>query len=124
MSVLALTWAAISYGAVLSGIVAAAAVFLAFRRVQLAVAGGASALLGPLAWNAVLHDAGGSGFFHDAPLVVFPVSWQDTGSGVFTLAAACLLLGAGPLSRGHGRRLAAAALVCAVSALLVDVYLY
>jgi hypothetical protein len=23
-------------------------------------------------------------FFHDAPIPVFPISWQDTGSGVFT----------------------------------------
>jgi hypothetical protein len=36
-------------------------------------------------------------FFLDAPIPVFPISWQDTGSGVFTVAVAALLLGFGPL---------------------------
>jgi hypothetical protein len=53
-----------------------------------------SALAGPLAWNAVLHSAGNSDFFHDAPVAVFPVSWQDTGSGVWTLAVAAIAQGA------------------------------
>jgi hypothetical protein len=40
-----------------------------------------------------------SQFFYDAPIAVMPASWQDTGSGVLTLAATGLLAGLGPL--GH-----------------------
>jgi hypothetical protein len=79
---------------------------------------------GPLAWNAILHDVGGDRFFHDAPIIVFPVSYQDTGSGIFATAAAVLLLGFGALRAGPGRTLASASVLCGVSALLVDIYLY
>ncbi|MFF1899088.1 hypothetical protein [Streptomyces sp. NPDC058206] len=51
-----------------------------------------------MAWNAILRAAHGEQFFTYAPVIVFPVSWQDTGSGVFTLAAA-----ARPLRTGEQR---------------------
>jgi hypothetical protein len=63
-------------------------------------------------------------FFVDAPIPVFPISWQDTGSGVFGLAVAALLLGFGPLAGARGRRVGLAALLAGLAALLVDVYLY
>jgi hypothetical protein len=53
-----------------------------------------------------------------------PASWQDTGSGVFALAVAVLVLGFGPLRNGAARRLALLSLLCGVGAFLVDVYLY
>ena len=58
--------------------------------------GAVAAATGPFAWNAILRHTGGD-FFVDAPLVVFPISLQDTGSGVFALALSALLLGFGPL---------------------------
>jgi hypothetical protein len=67
---------------------------------------------------------GGDRFFHDAPVVVFPVSYQDTGSGVFATAAAALILGFGMLRTATGRTVALASLLCGLSALVVDVYLY
>lgn len=53
--------------------------------------------------------AHGEQFFTYAPVIVFPVSWQDTGSGVFALAAAARPLRTGeqrtqPLRRRHVRR--------------------
>ncbi|WP_051735960.1 hypothetical protein [Amycolatopsis rifamycinica] len=44
---------------------------------------GLAAGLGPAAWNAILNAVHAPGFFTDAPIPVFPVSRQDTGSGVF-----------------------------------------
>jgi hypothetical protein len=110
----------------LSAILAAVLVTLVVRPRQAAVIATAtlSAVVGPVAWNAILHTVGGSEFFVDAPIAVFPVSWQDTGSGVFTLAAASLLLGLGPLGAESGRRVVVAAVLAAVAALVVDVYLY
>jgi hypothetical protein len=55
---------------------------------------------------------------------LLPASWQDTGSGVFTLAAATLVLGFGPLRRATALSLSQAALACGLAAFLVDVYLY
>jgi hypothetical protein len=121
---LGLTWGTISYGAALSAVVATVVVFLIARRASIALTAGVSAFLGPLAWNAILHDVGGTGFFHDAPVSVLPVSWQDTGSGVFTLAVACVLLGGGPLAPSPGRNVASTAFLSALVAFLVDVYLY
>lgn len=78
----------------------------------------------PIGWNAILRATDASNFFTDAPIAVFPASWQDFGSGVFTLAAAALLLGVGPLGKATGRRVVALASACALAAFLVDIYLY
>jgi hypothetical protein len=91
--------------------------------VVIAVAGLAAAL-GPAAWNAILNTVHAPEFFTDAPIVVFPISRQDTGSGVFTLAVAAVVLGLGPLGAAPGRQVAVTALLAAVGALLVDIYLY
>jgi hypothetical protein len=115
-----------SYGAALSAL--AAAVLVAFagrdRRVSVLVCAALSAALGPLAWNAILHATRADQFFHDAPMPFFPISWQDTGSGVFTVAVAALLVGFGPLRADPARRLAALAALAGLGALLVDIYLY
>ena len=121
-----ITWSQILYGATLSAIVAAAILILSSRprRTSIIIVGAVAAALGPIAWNAILHTVNGSEFFVDAPLVVFPVSWQDTGSGVFATAAAALLLGFGPARSESGQRLSLQALIVGLSALVVDVYLY
>ena len=84
-------WGQIFYGAALSTAIAAV-VFVARparTRRRVLVPALAATFLGPLAWNAILHRAAteADGFFVDIPFKPFPVSWQDTGSGVFTLAA-------------------------------------
>jgi hypothetical protein len=42
----------------------------------------------------------GDALFVDAPIAAFPVTWQDNGTAVFTLAIAILLLGLGAVARG------------------------
>jgi hypothetical protein len=79
---------------------------------------------GPLAWNAILRATHASQFFTDAPLRLLPASWQDTGSGVFALAATAVLLGVGPLAAAPARRTIGLAVLCGLAAFLVDVYLY
>lgn len=121
-----ISWGSIAYGAALSAAAAAAVVALVLRerRPVVLLAAALAAAVGPLAWNAILHDTGGDGFFVDAPFAVLPASWQDTGSGVFATAAAVLVLGLGPLRAASGRRVALVALACGIAAFLVDVYLY
>jgi hypothetical protein len=79
---------------------------------------------GPIAWNAILRATHASTFFTDAPIVVLPTSWQDTGSGVFALATTTLLLGLGPLRAEQSHRTIRLALLAGLAAFLVDVYLY
>jgi hypothetical protein len=122
-----ISWGQIFYGAALSTVVAAV-VFVVVkreRRPRALVAALAATFLGPLAWNAILHRAGNpsDGFFVDIPFKPFPVSWQDTGSGVFTLAVASVFLGL-TLPRDPARRVLGLAALAAIVAFLVDIYFY
>jgi hypothetical protein len=127
-----LSWSTIIYGATMSAgltaVVVSAVDRMRDRRpsswLTVAMVAAVSAFAGPLAWNAILHRVHGDEFFVDAPIKILPASWQDTGSGVFTLAVATMLLGVGPLARRSGRRVAFIALVAALVAFAVDVYLY
>ena len=121
-----LSWGVIAYGAALSAV--AATLLVGFtgreRRPAVLACAAVSALLGAVGWNAILHATHADQFFHDAPIQVFPISWQDTGSGVFSVAVATVLLGFGPLRANPSRRLALLAALTGLGALLVDIYLY
>ena len=69
-----LSWSTIFYGAVLSAMTAAAlvAALIRPRQLSLIVTAAIGALLGPLAWNAILHATHGTNFFHDAPITLLP----------------------------------------------------
>jgi len=50
---------------------------------------GATAFPLPTCWNLILRWIGATdAFSRDLPVRQFPVSWEDTGAGVFTLAGA------------------------------------
>ena len=120
-----LAWSTIAYGAGVSALAAGAlAALVGPRRPAVIAATAVGAFAGPLAWNAILRATAADSFFVDAPIAVLPASWQDTGSGVFAIAATALALGLGPLQAGTGRRLAALAALAGLAAFLVDVYLY
>ena len=121
-----ISWATILYGAALSALAGAALVYAVRRdrRLDVVAAAALSSAAGPLLWNAILHRVEGREFFVDAPVAVMPASWQDTGSGVFAIAAAALIFGLGPLGGERGRRVVVLALLCGLAAFLVDVYLY
>ena len=120
-----LDWGTILYGAVLSAVIAAfALVVIGERRALTLAVGTISALIAPIAWNAILHSTHAREFFTDAPIAALPASWQDTGSGVFTLAVTCLLLAAVVPEEPLRRAVLRTALICGLVAFLVDVYLY
>jgi len=120
-------WGEIFYGAALTTVVTALVVVLIKRErsPRVLIPTLAAAFLGPLAWNAMLHRAGNTsdGFFVDIPFKPFPVSWQDTGSGVFTLAVASVFLGFVLRPQPAGRVLVLTSLTAAL-AFLVDIYFY
>jgi hypothetical protein len=121
-----LSWASILYGAALSAVVAgvALAALVRPRRLTVILTAVLATAVGPLGWNAILRATHASQFFTDAPLRLLPASWQDTGSGVFALAATAVLLGVGPLAADPARRTIGLAALCGLAAFLVDVYLY
>ena len=121
-----ISWSTIAYGAALSALLAGVLVWLAARpdRWPAAIGAAVGAAAGPVAWNAILRATHASTFFTDAPVVVMPASWQDTGSGVFALAATALILGLGPLAGATARRTVTLSLLAGLAAFLVDVYLY
>jgi hypothetical protein len=121
-----ISWGVIAYGSALSALVAGLMVGAVARGHRLA-AGLTAAIgtaAGATAWNAILYATHGDSFFTDAPVAVMPASWQDTGSGVFTIAMTALLLGVGPLHDRPTRQTAGWALLAGVMAFAVDVYLY
>ena len=120
----------IGWGTILSGAALAAAaaaglglVFKARSPIVIVVMA-ASAAGGSIGWNAILHATHAAEFFTDAPITIFPASWQDFGSGVFSFATASLLLGLGPLRNASARRATTLALLAGAGAFLVDIYLY
>jgi hypothetical protein len=119
-----ISWSTIDYGAALSAVLAGLLVALAARgqRVVAGICAALGAAAGPVAWNGILRATHANTFFTDAPITVMPASWQDTGSGVFALAATALILGL--FAGGTGRRTVALALLAGLAAFLVDVYLY
>ena len=121
-----LSWASILYSAALSAVVAgvALAALTRPRRLTVILTAVLATAAGPLGWNAILRATHASQFFTDAPLRLLPASWQDTGSGVFALAATAVLLGVGPLAAAPARRTIGLAALCGLAAFLVDVYLY
>jgi hypothetical protein len=121
-----ISWETIVYGAFLSAIAAVLLVFAVRRdrRIDLLAAAAVAGALGPLLWNAILHRVEAREFFVDAPISIVPASWQDAGSGVFTVAVAAVALGLGPLRDDSGHRVVVCSLLCGLGAFLVDVYLY
>ena len=114
------------FGALLSA-VAAGVLLLARRERRPAViaAAAASAFVMPVFWNSILNWTGATGLFsHDLAFPPFPISWQDTGSGVFTLAGVCIALMAGPCRNDRPAATAGTAALTALAALVVDVYFY
>lgn len=121
-----LTWGTIAYGAALSAVLAVllVAALGRVRRPAVLASVAVAAFAGPVAWNAILRATKANQFFTDAPIPVFPISWQDTGSGVFALATAALILGLGAQRATPARRPIVLAVLTALAALLVDIYLY
>jgi hypothetical protein len=121
-----LNWGTIAYGAALSAVLAGVVVLLVSRERRLAAVLGAAvaAAAGSVGWNAILRATHADEFFTDAPIAVFPASWQDVGSGVFTVAIAAVLFGWVTHPRQLSRRTATMAVLAGLAAFVVDVYLY
>jgi hypothetical protein len=119
-------WGTIAFGAVLTAVFAGGGVYVfgSERRGRVALIAGVVSGLAAAGWNAVLHVTRAQGFFAEAPFGAFPISWQDGGSAVATLAATTVVLGTGLRRSARAVQLVFLTVMCALAALLVDVYFY
>jgi hypothetical protein len=100
-----LAYAQILYGVALTagGVTVLTLLVPRWRRVALVLTAVVVAPLAVLAWQFVLRATHASQFFTDLPFRLFPISWQDTGSGVAAFALTALVLAYGPLVGDGGR---------------------
>jgi hypothetical protein len=83
------------------------------------IVGGITTLLGWYAWNFTLNATGAVPNFNvDAPVI--PLSWADTGSGVFACLLTALVLGLGTDRDQPAGRVVGAAGIAALAAILLD----
>jgi hypothetical protein len=121
-----LTDGRILYGVTLTaiGLAGLTLVVPRWRRLGLFLTAVVGASVAVLSWQFVLRATHASQFFTDLPFRPFPVSWQDTGSGVVAFAVTALLLAYGPMRKQPAPEAASLALAAGAVALLVDIYLY
>lgn len=121
-----ISWGRILYGAGLSALLEALLMLLVprWRRPILIATTAVVGFLAPFGWQAVLKITHSREFYTDLPIRAIPISWQDTGSGVFTFGLRVLVLSYGPMRTSTARSVANLALATGLIAFAVDVYLY
>src|SRR5262245_11813413 len=89
--------------------------------VTAAVATGIAVLL--FNWTIEMNGTAGP-LNHDAPILIFPISWADFFDGLSAIAVNALVLGFGPMRQATGQAVARMALLAGVVVLLTDVFLF
>jgi hypothetical protein len=82
----------------------------------------ASVCAGTWLWNSMLNVRRAGVIDGDIPFKPFPISWQDTGTGVFAFTFAALALLATIQRDEPGRRTLKIAGIAALAAFVMDVY--
>ena len=123
MSALVLPWSHILYGSLIGPLVGVVAlIVLGERRPITLVTVAAGICGGTWIWNTMLNVRHADVIDVDIPFKPFPISWQDTGTGVFAFATATLVLLATVHRNEPGHRTLKVAGVAALAALIMDIY--
>jgi hypothetical protein len=80
--------------------------------------------IGSFLWNFMLNVRHAGVIDGDIPFALFPISWQDVGTGVFSFAAAALILMATMHRNEPGRHTLKVAGVASLTALVIDIYFW
>jgi hypothetical protein len=123
LSVLVLPWSHILVGSFVGPLVGVAALWALRERDRLTLVVVAVAVCaGTWLWNAMLNVRHATVIDGDIPFKPFPISWQDTGTGVFAFAFATVALLATVHRNTPGHRTLKVAGIAASAAFLIDVY--
>ena len=123
MTALVLPWPHVLYGSVIGPLVGVVAlVVLGERRPITLVTVAAGICGGTWIWNTMLNVRNAGVIDVDIPFKPFPISWHDTGTGVFAFATATLLLLATVHRNEPGHRTLKVAGIAALAALIMDIY--
>lgn len=120
---LVLPWSRILFGSIVGPVAGAIVLWLLHerdRRTLLTAAAGV--FTGTWLWNLMLNVRHATTIDGDIPFKPFPISWQDTGTGIFALAIATTLLLATVHRYPPGHRTLKIAGIAAAAAFILDVY--
>jgi Family of unknown function (DUF6518) len=123
LSLLVLPWSHIVVGSLVGPLVGVAALWvLRERDRQTLVVVAVAVCAGTWLWNAMLNVRHATVIDGDIPFKPFPISWQDTGTGIFAFAFATFALLATVHRSTPGHRTLKVAGIAAAAAFLIDVY--
>lgn len=123
VGVLVLPWSHVLFGSLIGPAVGVAALWALRERNRrtLAVTAGA-VCAGTWLWNLMLNVRHAAVIDGDIPFKPFPISWQDTGTGIFAFAFATVALIATIHRNEPGHHTLKVAGIAAVAAFLMDLY--
>ncbi len=84
------------------------------------IVAGVATTAGMMAWNFVLHRSNTSSLNVDAPVI--GISWQDVGTGVWACTVTALVLGLVTARHEPASRVAGAAGIAGLVAMVVDIF--
>ncbi len=123
LSALVLPWGRVLFGSLIGPLVGVAALWLAKeRQPSTLLITAAGVCTGTWLWNAMLNIRRANVIDGDIPFTPFPISWQDTGTGVFAFAFAAGALLATVNRNQPGHRTIKLAGIAAAAALVMDIY--
>ena len=125
MAVLVLPWRTVVIGCI-SGALAGTVVLwlLHERRARTLAVTALAVFAGSFLWNFMLNVRHAGVIDGDIPFALFPISWQDVGTGVFSFAAVALALTATIHRARPGREVLKIAGTASLAALIVDIYFW
>jgi hypothetical protein len=125
LSALVLPWGSVLFGSLLGPVVGVVVLWLAKERhVPTLLIAAASVCGGTWLWNAMLNIRHATVIDGDIPFKPFPISWQDTGTGVFVFAFVAAALLATICRNEPGHRTLKIAGIAAAAALVMDIYIW
>ena len=123
VAVLVLPWWRVTFGSVVGPVVGLAVLWAVRERdARSLVATALGVCGGTWLWNTMLNVRHAGVIDGDVPFRPFPISWQDTGTGVFAFAFAALVLLATTGRTRPGARTLKIAGIAALAALVMDIY--
>lgn len=124
-SALVVSWWWVLFGAVVGPLVGAGVLWVAGERERPTLtATAAGVCLGTLVWNVMLNVRRAVEIDVDVPFVLFPISWQDAGTGVFSFAFATAALLVTVHRDQPGHRTLKVAGIATAAAFIVDLYVW